>query len=116
MMLAPGRSSNEDVLVKHLQADVEGVRWSLDPANKETALKLLMDRLKLAEDVAAAAYTFATDPAGKDLPRTPGLTSRASATCSSCARQADLGTPGGTPPAPEKYLDRRHYEKASAGL
>ena len=40
---------NEDMLVKYLQAYVEGVRWSLDPANKEHAIRLLMDRLKLAE-------------------------------------------------------------------
>ena len=26
---------NEDTLVKYLQAYVEGVRWSLDPANKD---------------------------------------------------------------------------------
>ena len=30
---------NEDTLVKYLQAYVEGVRWSLDPANKEQAIR-----------------------------------------------------------------------------
>ena len=105
---------NEDVLVKYLQAYVEGVRWSLDPANKETAIKLLMDRLKLAEDVATAAYAFATDPAegfakdGKvDIEGFRNVLK---------LRAQHLGTWGGTPPAPEKYLDLSYYQKASAGL
>jgi ABC-type nitrate/sulfonate/bicarbonate transport system substrate-binding protein len=105
---------NEDVLVKYLQAYVEGVRWSLDPANKETAIKLLMDRLKLAEDVATAAYTFATDPAegfardGKvDIEGFRNVLK---------LRAQHLGTWGGTPPPPEKYLDLSYYQKASAGL
>src|SRR4051794_2658538 len=34
--------ANEDVLVKYLQAYVEGVRWSLDPANTQQAVRLLM--------------------------------------------------------------------------
>ena len=105
---------NEDTLVKYLQAYVEGVRWSLDPANKETAIRLLMDRLKLAEDVATAAYTFATDPAegfakdGKvDIEGFRNVLK---------LRAQHLGTWGGTPPAPEKYLDLSYYQKASAGL
>jgi hypothetical protein len=31
-------------------------------------------------------------------------------------RAAHLGTWGGTPPAPEKYLDLSYYRKALAGL
>ena len=105
---------NEDTLVKYLQAYVEGVRWSLDPANKEIAIKLLMDRLKLAEDVATAAYTFATDPA-------EGFAKDARVDIEGFRnvlklRAQHLGTWGGTPPSPEKYLDLSYYQKASAGL
>src|SRR4051794_12580013 len=94
--------ANEDVLVKYLQAYVEGVRWSLDPNNKQDAIRFLMDRLKLAEDVAARAYAAATDSAegfardGRvDL---EGLRNVLK------LRANHLGTWGGTPPAPEKYL------------
>ena len=105
---------NEDVLVKYLQAYVEGVRWSLDPANKEHAIRLLMDRLKLAEDVATAAYEFATDPA-------EGFAKDAKVDVEGFRnvlklRAQHLGTWGGTPPAPEKYLDLSYYQKAAAGL
>src|SRR5258708_19123965 len=36
---------NEEILVNFLKAYVEGVRWSLRPANNEQALRLLVDRL-----------------------------------------------------------------------
>jgi ABC-type nitrate/sulfonate/bicarbonate transport system substrate-binding protein len=105
---------NEDTLVKYLQAYVEGVRWSLDPVNKDIAIQLLMDRLKLAEDVAMAAYTFATDPA-------EGFSKDARVDIEGFRnvlklRAQHLGTWGGTPPSPEKYLDLSYYQKASAGL
>jgi ABC-type nitrate/sulfonate/bicarbonate transport system substrate-binding protein len=107
-------AQNEDVLVKYLAAYVEGVRWSLDPANKDVAIQLLMDRLKLAEDVATAAYTFATDPA-------EGFAKDAKVDIEGFRnvlklRAEHLGTWGGTPPAPEKYLDLSYYQKAQAGL
>lgn len=105
---------NEDVLTKYLAAYVEGVRWALDPVNKEHAIRLLMDRLKLAEDVAIAAYGYATDPAegfakdGKvDIEGFRNVLK---------LRAQHLGTWGGTPPAPEKYLDLSYYQKAQAGL
>lgn len=105
---------NPDVLVRYLQAYVEGVRWSLDPANKEEAIGLLMKRLFLAEDVATATYAVATDPA-EGLARDgridlEGLRSVLK------LRATHLGTWGGTPPAPEKYLDLSYYEKAVGGL
>ena len=105
---------NEDTLVKYLAAYVEGVRWALDPANKEHAIRLLMDRLKLAEDVATAAYTYAVDPA-------EGFAKDAKVDIEGFRnvlklRAQHLGTWGGTPPAPEKYLDLSYYQKASAGL
>jgi len=105
---------NEEILVNYLKAYVEGVRWSLDPANKEHAIRLLMDRLKLAEDVATAAYEFATDPA-------EGFAKDAKVDVEGFRnvlklRAQHLGTWGGTPPAPEKYLDLSYYQKAAAGL
>jgi ABC-type nitrate/sulfonate/bicarbonate transport system substrate-binding protein len=106
--------ANEDVLVKYLQAYVEGVRWSLDPANKEKAIRFLMDRLKLAEDVATRSYEIATDPAD-------GLAKDAMLDLEGFRnvlklRATQAGNWGGTPPAAEKYLDLSYYRKALAGL
>jgi ABC-type nitrate/sulfonate/bicarbonate transport system substrate-binding protein len=105
---------NEDVLVRYLQAYVEGVRWSLDSANKEKAIRFLMDRLKLAEDVATRSYEVATDPAD-------GLAKDAKLDLDGFRnvlklRATQAGNWGGTPPDAEKYLDLSYYQKALAGL
>jgi ABC-type nitrate/sulfonate/bicarbonate transport system substrate-binding protein len=105
--------ANEDTLVKYLQAYIEGVRWSLDAANKGEAIGLLKDRLKLADDVATAAYAVATGPEGfaKD-----GAVDLEGFRNVLKLRATHLGTWGGTPPAPEKYLDLSYYQKAFVGL
>ena len=54
-------AKNGDVLVKYLAAYIEGLRWALDPKNKDEATKILADGLKLPPDVAAATYAIATD-------------------------------------------------------
>jgi len=105
---------NEDTLIKYLQAYVEGVRWSLDPANKADAIKFLMDRLRLAEDVATAAYAIATDPA--DGFAQDGRIDLDGLRNVLRLRAKHLGTWGGTSPPPEKYIDLSYYQKALAGL
>lgn len=106
--------ANEDVLVRYLRAYIEAVRWSLDPANKEEAVRFLMERLRLAEDVATQAYAVATDPA-EGLAKDGKLDLEGFKTVLKL-RAAHLGTWGGTPPAPEKYTDLTYYQKALEGL
>jgi len=106
--------SNEDTLVRYLQAYVEGLRWSLDPANKLPVTELLGKRLFLDKELAAKTYPLATDPAN-------GIVKDAKIDLEGFRnvlklRAAHLGTWGGTPPAPEKYLDLSYYQKALAGL
>ena len=107
VMRAWGKA-NEDTLVKYLQAYIEGVRWTLDPANKEEAVELLMDRLKLAEDVASQAYRCDAEGLPEGRQRS---TWTACATCSSCARSSRAARR----PTPEKYIDLSYYQKAKAG-
>jgi ABC-type nitrate/sulfonate/bicarbonate transport system substrate-binding protein len=103
---------NEDLLVNYLKAYVEGVRWSLDPANKEQAIRFLMQRLQLAEDVATQAYEVATDPA-------EGLAKDSKLDMEGFRNVLKLRAThesGGAAPSPEKYIDLSYYEKALAGL
>jgi ABC-type nitrate/sulfonate/bicarbonate transport system substrate-binding protein len=103
--------ANSDVLVKYLQAYVEGLRWSLDPRNKDEATKLFADNLKLPGEIAAATYAVAADPAD-------GLAKDAKFDMEGfrnvLALRADWT--GAAPGAPEKYLDLSYYQKALAGL
>jgi hypothetical protein len=74
---------------------------------------LVADRLKLPNDVAAETLQFAVDQKGFAVDAKFDLDGFRN----SLKLRADmLGTWGGTPPAPDKYLDLSHYQKALAGL
>jgi ABC-type nitrate/sulfonate/bicarbonate transport system substrate-binding protein len=105
---------NADTLVKYIQAYVEGLRWALAPANKQAAIALLAERLKLPTDIAATTYDMAADPKR-------GFAADAAFDHEGFRnvlklRAEILGQWGGRPPAPEKYLDFSYYQRALAGL
>jgi ABC-type nitrate/sulfonate/bicarbonate transport system substrate-binding protein len=107
-------AGNSDVLVRYMQAYIEGLRWGVDPKNRADATKLYIEALKLNEAMATRTLAIASHP-------TDGLT-----------RDARLDPDGfksvlslranvmkqwaGSAPAPEKYLDASYYTKALAGL
>jgi ABC-type nitrate/sulfonate/bicarbonate transport system substrate-binding protein len=103
--------ANPDVLVKYLQAYIEGLRWSLDLKNKDEAIKLFADGLKLPQDIASATYAIAVDPA-------EGLAADAKFDMEGLANVLKLRAEwsGVAHSAPEKYLDLSYYQKALAGL
>lgn len=100
--------ANADTLVKYLQAYVEGRRWAFDPKNKAEAIALLIQRLKLPEDIAALSYESTKNDFSHD-----GAIDMAGVK-NVLKLRAEFE--GGTPAAPEKYLDLSYYQKALAGL
>src|SRR5207249_776575 len=54
--------ANADTIVRYIRAYVEGRRWVLNTANKDEAIQLLVDRLKLTPQIAAQSYGLAADP------------------------------------------------------
>ena len=105
--------ANADVLVRYIQAHVEALRWILSPANKDEAVKLMSQRLKLSPDVAAKTYETITDPA-------TGFARDARFDLegfrNTVKLRAELSGQGGAPQPPEKYFDFSYYERALAGL
>jgi ABC-type nitrate/sulfonate/bicarbonate transport system substrate-binding protein len=103
--------ANSDVLVKYLQAYVEGLRWSLDPQNKDEAIKLFVDNLKLPGEIAAATYAVAAAPLD-------GMAKDAKFDMEGFKNVLKLRADwtGAAPGAPEKYLDLSYYQKALTGL
>lgn len=100
--------ANDEVLVNYLKAYIESVRWSLDPANKQEAVRFLMQRLQLAEDVATQAYEIATDPA-------EGFAKDSKLDMEGFRNVLKLRAThegGGEAPSPEKYIDLSYYQKA----
>jgi ABC-type nitrate/sulfonate/bicarbonate transport system substrate-binding protein len=105
--------ANEDTLVRYIQANIEGIRFALNPANKAAMTAVLAERLKLPPDIAARSLQlvldqkgFATD-AKLDMEGFRNMLK---------LRADMLGTWGGNPPAPERYLDLSYYQRALAGL
>ena len=105
--------ANADTLTRYIQANIEGIRWALDPKNRAALTAVVAGRLKLPPDVVAeslkladAQQGFATD-ARFDLEGFRNV----------LRLRADmLGTWGGKPPAPDKYLDLSYYDRALKGL
>ena len=52
-------AGNSDVLVRYMQAYIEGLRWGVDPKNRADATKLYIDALKLNEAMAARTLAIA---------------------------------------------------------
>jgi ABC-type nitrate/sulfonate/bicarbonate transport system substrate-binding protein len=103
--------ANADALVRYLQAYIEGVRWTLNIANKPEAVALMIERLKLSDDVAAQAYDVATNPkAGFD--RDAALNLEGVKNVLRLRAQFE----GGKPAAPDMYIELSYYQKAMAGL
>jgi ABC-type nitrate/sulfonate/bicarbonate transport system substrate-binding protein len=106
--------ANSDTLVRYIAALVEGSRWARDPANKDEAIALLTDRLKLSPQVAAQSYAVATDPA-------EGIAKDAKFDMvgfnNTLKLRAEIeGQWGGNPPPPAKYIDLSYYDRALASI
>jgi len=101
-------AANGDTVVKYVQAYIEGLRWMLDPKNKAEAVALLVERLKLPEDVSAQAY----DATLKGFHKDGALDMDGVRNVLKLRAQFE----GGTPAAPEKYIDLSYYQKALAGM
>lgn len=110
-VMKPWAQTNSDLLVRYIQAYIEGLRWSLDPKNKDEAIDLLVKNLKLAPDVAAESYAIAVDPKG-------GMAKDAAFDMEGFRNVLKLRADwtGMTPGAPEKYIDLSYYKRALAGL
>ena len=110
-VMRPWAQANADTVVRYVRAYVEGLRWALDPANRDAATKLLVEGLKLSPELAARCYEIAADPA-------TGLAKDARFDMNGFRNVLRLRAEheGGTPPAPEKYLDLSYYQRALTGL
>lgn len=105
---------NADTLTRYLAAYLEGWRYAFNPANKAAMVKAMVERLKLPEQVASRAYDIATD-AKAGYPKDAGFDMDGFRNVLKI-RAETLGTWGGTPPAPDKYLDFSYYDRAKSGL
>lgn len=102
--------ANADVLARYLAAYIEGQRHVMNPANRADMIGLLTSSFKLATPVAEGTYEALVTP-GSGL--APDARLNMEGFKAVLAIRAEMeGMWGGTPPAPEKYLDPSFYERA----
>jgi ABC-type nitrate/sulfonate/bicarbonate transport system substrate-binding protein len=108
-VMRPWAQANADTLVKYIQACLEGLRFTTDPANKAEAVKVLAEAMKLPEDVAAESFALYADPQ-------EGFAKDAQISLEGLRNVLKLRAEitGGTATEPAKYLDLSYYQRALA--
>jgi ABC-type nitrate/sulfonate/bicarbonate transport system substrate-binding protein len=104
-------NANAETLVAYLAACIEGLRWSLDPANRTAAIGLYADRLNLSAEMAAETYAIAADPVS-------GLSRDAAFDLEGLKTVLRLRAAfeSGNASPPEKYFDLACHARALAAL
>jgi ABC-type nitrate/sulfonate/bicarbonate transport system substrate-binding protein len=103
--------ANAEVLTRYIQANIEGIRWALNPANKDAMVAILANRLRLTKELAEESFNFSRSGFAVD-----GKFDLDGFKNSLQLRADMLGTWGGKPPAPDKYLDFTYYQRALAAM
>lgn len=106
--------ANADAVRRYLAAYVTSIRFMLNPANAEAAAALLTERLRLSPELARRNLAIVTDPRGGAAE--DGRFDMEGFSNVLRIRAEMLGTWGGTPPAPERYLDLSHWDAALRSL
>jgi ABC-type nitrate/sulfonate/bicarbonate transport system substrate-binding protein len=106
--------ANAETLERYIAAYIEATRWTVMPQNRGAGAKLLVDRFKVDAGVSERTMELLSDPKF-------GLARDARFDMAGfrnvLALRAEIeGDWGGKPPAPEKYVDLRYYERASGRL
>lgn len=99
--------ANGDTLERYIAAFVESLRWSLNPKNRGEAVAMLVARLKLNPEIAARSYDLMIDPA---FGFAPDARFNHEGFKNVLALRAEVE--GGTPAAPERYVDLSYYARA----
>ena len=102
--------AHRDAIERYIRSYIDGLRWVLDPANKDKSVALLGESLKVSPDIAGAAYAIAADPKS-------GFAKDARLDMQGFRNVLKLraemhGDWGGKPPSPAKYLDLSYYRQA----
>jgi ABC-type nitrate/sulfonate/bicarbonate transport system substrate-binding protein len=99
--------ANSATLEQYLAAFVESLRWSLDPKNRTAAVAILVDKLKLPQDMAEKSLDLMAEP-GFGFTRDAAF--NLTAFKNVLALRAE--TEGGQPADPQHYIDLSYYDRA----
>jgi ABC-type nitrate/sulfonate/bicarbonate transport system substrate-binding protein len=98
---------NAATLENYLAAFVEALRWSLDPNNHTEAAAILVDKLKLPQDVAEKSLTLMAEP-GFGFARDAAFDMAGFKNVLALRAEVE----GGAPSDPQRYIDLSYYDRA----
>src|SRR5260221_3380657 len=102
--------ANADTLERYIAGFIEGNRWAVAPANKDAAVKILTERLKVTPEVATRTWEILSDPK-RGLARDGRFDMKGFENV--LALRAEIeGSWGGTAPDGGRYVDLGYYERA----
>ena len=102
--------ANRETLERYIAGLIEGVRWARSPANKEAAVRILSERLKVSPDIASRTWDTLSDPKRGIA---PDARFDMQGFRNVLALRAEIeGSWGGKAPAPDRYVDLSYYEGA----
>src|SRR5258706_530315 len=91
-------AANRDTLERYIAGVIEGTRWAVSPANKDAAIRILSERLKVTPEVAARTWELMVD---SKFGLTPDGRFNVEGFKNVLALRAEIeGDWGGKPPAP----------------
>jgi ABC-type nitrate/sulfonate/bicarbonate transport system substrate-binding protein len=109
----PWANANEDLVVRFNRAMIRATDWLQDPKNKDEAVQVLLSETKNNQARAESLYRQSLSP-------TMGLTPRSRIDMEGIRTVIELREVAGLMkppiPKPEKYIDKRFYQKALATL
>ncbi len=100
---------NATTLENYLAAFVEALRWSLDPKNHAEATAILVDKLKLPQDVAEKSLALMAEP-GFGFARDAAFDMAGFKNVLALRAEVE----GGTPSDRQRYIDLSYYDRAMA--
>jgi ABC-type nitrate/sulfonate/bicarbonate transport system substrate-binding protein len=101
---------HRELLERYIAGFIEGSRWAVAPANRDAAVKILAERLKVKPEVAARTWELLSEPSF-GLARDGRFDMQGFRNV--LALRAEIeGSWGGKAPPPERYVDLSYYEGA----
>lgn len=94
-------------LVNYLASYIEALRWSLDPANRTAAIAILVDKLKMPQDIAQRSLALMAEP-GFGFARDAKFDMAGFKNVLALRAEVE----GGKPADPQRYIDLSYYDRA----
>lgn len=100
-----------DTLVAYLAAYIEALRWSLDPKNRAASVAILVDKLKMPQDIAEKSLTLMAEP-GFGFARDAKFDMAGFKNVLALRAEVEGGQQSKEPADPQRYIDLSYYDRA----